>query len=233
MEIDLNSHVYMSIDIGGTSVPFITDAVIVMFIITAVIVLAVVLCTRKLSLVPSKVQNAAEILIDFVNNLSRNQIGRHYKPFAPFLCTFLLFLALSNTVAIFNIFPHFSMHPPTKNFNVALCLAIVTIVTVIFAEFRYKGFRGWLKSFYTPTPISAFVKLLDYVVRPLSLCLRLFGNILGGYIAMSLLYSAIPLVLPAFVSMYFDLFDGGLQAYVFIFLTTMYLAESTEEQEVS
>lgn len=248
LEVSIGSHVYASLDIGGKAVPFITDAVITMWIITAVIVLLIVLASRDIKKIPMGLQKAAEALIDFVNNLTKDQIGHHYKPFAPVICTFLLFIAMSNMVAIFNIIPsgqalsrifsspslesfEYSLHPPTKNFNVTLCLAVVTIILVTAAEFRYKGVKGWIKSFYTPSPISGFVKILDYAVRPMSLCLRLFGNVLGGYIAMTLLYGAIPLVLPAFVSMYFDLFDGVLQAYVFIFLTTMYLSEAVEEVE--
>lgn len=248
MGISIDSHVYYSIKIGDNSIPFITDAVVTMWIITAIILLFIFLATHNIKEIPSGIQKVAETLIDFINDLTRNQIGRHYKAFAPIICTFLLFIALSNLIAVFNIIPsgetlskligyqpienfEYSLHPPTKNFNVTICLALITITVVIVSEFRYKGFRNWLKGFYTPNPVFGFVKILDYVVRPLSLCLRLFGNVLGGYIAMTLLYSAIPLVLPAFVSMYFDLFDGVLQAYVFIFLTTMYLSEAVEETE--
>lgn len=245
LEISIESHIYYSINIGGKSIPFITDAVITMCIITAVIVLFVVLATKKLKKVPTGLQKPAEMLVDFINNLSKEQIGRHFKAFAPMVCTFLLFIAISNLAAIFNVIPsgkvlgkilpslkdfEFSIHPPTKNFNVTVCLALSVMVIVIITEFRYKGPRNWIKGFYKPNPIFGFVKILDYFVRPLSLCLRLFGNVLGGYIAMSLLYTAIPLVLPAFVSMYFDLFDGILQAYVFIFLTTMYLSEASENE---
>ncbi len=66
------------------------------------------------------------------------------------------------------------------------------------------------------------------MVRPMSLCLRLFGNILGGYISMTLLYGALPLVMPAIVGLYFDLFDGGLKAYIFVFLMSLYLTEAVE-----
>ena len=69
---------------------------------------------------------------------------------------------------------------------------------------------------------------MDYVVRPLSLALRLFGNIFGGYIVVELLYHACALVAPAIAGVYFDLFDGALQAYVFAFLTMVYLQEATE-----
>jgi F-type H+-transporting ATPase subunit a len=120
------------------------------------------------------------------------------------------------------------LRPPTKNLNVTLCLALMSILVALRAEFRHQGVRGWLRSFYRPTPVSAFVKLLDYAVRPMSLCLRLFGNMLGGAIVMSLIYVAMPLFAPAAVGVYFDLFDGVMQAYVFVFLTMIYIGEATE-----
>jgi F-type H+-transporting ATPase subunit a len=72
--------------------------------------------------------------------------------------------------------------------------------------------------------------LLEYIIRPLSLCLRLFGNILGGFVIMLLVEQAlpVPLVIPAILSLYFDFFDGLIQAVVFTFLTTLFVAEAVE-----
>jgi F-type H+-transporting ATPase subunit a len=72
--------------------------------------------------------------------------------------------------------------------------------------------------------------LLEYIIRPASLCLRLFGNILGGYIIMLLIEQAlpVPIILPAALSLYFDFFDGLIQAVVFTFLTTLFVAEAVE-----
>lgn len=120
------------------------------------------------------------------------------------------------------------MRPPTKDINITASFAIVTIVYVLVAGIRVKKFGGWLKSFAEPMPIMIPFKMLDYVIRPMSLCFRLFGNILGAYIIMELLYAAFAFALPAAFSIYFDLFDGGLQAYIFVFLTSMYLSEAIE-----
>lgn len=248
MEHMIETHVYYSIEINGKMVPFITDAVVNMWIVMAVLIAAALVLTRKLTKVPAGGQKIAEATVEFVNNLCKTQIGHHWKPFAPYLGTVLLFLVGSNLNAIFNIIPTgetlaaifnnpalaeftFGLHPPTKNFNVTLCLALMSLAVVIWAEFRYRGVKGWVRSFYKPTPISAFIKVLDYVVRPMSLCLRLFGNILGGFIVMSLIYMAAPFFAPAVIGIYFDLFDGVLQAYVFVFLTMLYLAEAVEVEE--
>ncbi|MDR1065812.1 MAG: F0F1 ATP synthase subunit A [Clostridiales bacterium] len=249
MEEAIESRVYYSIDIGGRSVPFITDAVVVSWIVMAIIMISVYFMTRRLKTVPDGKQNLAESLVEFIKNFTNGQIGeKHGKAFAAYLCTALLFLAVSNAISIINILPSgetlsaifhnpalvnfkIGILPPTKNFNVTLCLAVFSMVIVIGAEFRYKGIKGWLKSFYKPTPVSAFIKILDYVVRPMSLCMRLFGNVLGALIVMELLYHAVPLFAPAVFGVYFDIFDGLLQAYVFVFLTALYIAEAVETAE--
>lgn len=247
MESATNAHVYMYITMFGKQIPFITDAVIVSWIVMAIIMVGVLVMTRNMQTIPKGGQKVAEIIVDMINKMCENQLGKHGRTFAPYLGTVLIFLAVSNLIGLFDVIPsgsalaalfgnpalksfEFSLHPPTKNFNVTLCLALISIAVVFFAEFRYKGVKGWIRSFYKPSPISGFVKILDFFVRPLSLCLRLFGNIMGGTIVMALIYSSIPLILPAFVAIYFDLFDGLLQAYVFVFLTMLYLSESVEEE---
>ncbi len=248
MESAINTHVYTYITLFGQRIPFITDAVVVTWVIMGIVMVAALLLTRNLQTVPVGGQKVAEMAVEAVNKLCKAQIGPHWRTFAPYIGTVLAYLGVSNICAIFNIVPsgsalasitgnpalehwEFALHPPTKNINVTLCLALMSIVVVIWAEFRFKGARGWLRGFYKPTPISGFVKILDFFTRPLSLCLRLFGNIMGGTIVMTLIYNALPWILPAFVAIYFDLFDGLLQAYVFVFLTMIYLSEAVETEE--
>ena len=247
MDDVVNSVVYMYVNINGKPVPFITDAVVIMWIISAVIIALLWFMTRKLKEIPHGAQNIAEIYVDFLNNFSRDRIGRAYKIFAPYIGMMLIFIVMSNIIGIFDIIPsgkrlaaifgnprfegiNLAMEPPTKNFNVTLCLALCTMLIFVVSEFRFKGVRGWWRGFYRPSPIFGFVKILDYIVRPMSLCLRLFGNILGGFIVMHLLYSVAPLIIPGIVGIYFDLFDGILQAYVFVVLTSLYFSEAVETE---
>jgi F-type H+-transporting ATPase subunit a len=72
--------------------------------------------------------------------------------------------------------------------------------------------------------------ILDYIIRPASLCLRLFGNMLGGFIIMQLIAAVIPVFVPPLFSLYFDFFDGLIQALVFSFLTTLFLSEAVETE---
>ncbi|MDR1438509.1 MAG: F0F1 ATP synthase subunit A [Clostridiales bacterium] len=248
MEHAIETETYAYLTIGGRKIPFITDTVVCMWVIMAIIMACVFIIARTLKTVPGRKQAVAEIVVSFARSFAGAQIGERGRAFAPYLGAMLIFLAVGNSIAIFNVIPSgealsaifgnpalrgfsFALHPPTKDLNVTLCLALASIIIVICAEFRYKGVKGWLAGFYRPTPISAFIKLLDYIVRPLSLCLRLFGNMLGGLIVMQLLYGALPIAAPAVVGIYFDLFDGGLQAYVFVFLTALYIAEAAEPPE--
>jgi len=246
----IDGEVYATLSINGQEIPLINDAVITLWIVSLIIIAALLALTSNLKIIPGRKQAAAEIMYEFCNKFAVDQIGVNGRGYAPYLGTLLLFLGVSNMIALINVIPggdflsklfnnpefehfHFSLHPPTRNFNVTLCLALVSMAVVIHAEFKYKGARGWLETFYKPMPLFGFVKILDYIVRPMSLCLRLFGNILGAVIVMTLLYGMIsfPLLYPAVFGIYFDILDGGLQAFVFVFLTATYLSEAAESHE--
>jgi len=79
-----------------------------------------------------------------------------------------------------------------------------------------------------PVPVVAPITILEIVIRPLSLCMRLFGNMLAGFVVLELLKYFVPLICPIPVSFYFDIFDGLLQAYVFVFLTALFMTEEME-----
>lgn len=244
MQEHLETHAVASLDLGGAEpVAFITDAVIISWVVMAFLMITAVLVTRKLKTVPGTVQSLFEWYVEFTRSFIKENIGHHYRGYVEYIAIVALFLLISNSMALFNIIPSFTytyddgtvwafhgfpVHQPTKNINVCACLAIMSIVMMIYSEFKYKGLRGWGRSWYKPSPVNGFVKILDYVVRPLSLSLRLFGNMMGGFIVMGLLYIAFPWVVPAVVGIWFDFFDGILQAGVFAFLTTVYIAEAVE-----
>ncbi|MBR3645274.1 MAG: F0F1 ATP synthase subunit A, partial [Lachnospiraceae bacterium] len=105
----------------------------------------------------------------------------------------------------------------------------MSILIFVGATIKHKGFFKWLKSLINP------INILDLFTRPLSLCMRLFGNVLGAFVVMKLVELALAsvcggyfVVVPPILSLYFDLFDGLLQAYVFVFLTSLYIKEAIE-----
>ena len=91
-----------------------------------------------------------------------------------------------------------------------------------------KGVKKWFKSFAEPVAVIAPINVLEIFIRPLSLCMRLFGNVLGAFVIMELIKQILPVGLPLPFSFYFDIFDGLIQAYVFVFLTSLFIKEAVE-----
>ena len=83
-----------------------------------------------------------------------------------------------------------------------------------------------LKSLAAPTPVMTPMNILEIAIRPTSLCMRLFGNVLGAFVIMELIKLVVPVFVPAVFSLYFDLFDGLIQTYVFVFLTSLFMKET-------
>lgn len=105
------------------------------------------------------------------------------------------------------------------------------MVLIYGAQFRYRGLLGGLRQFAEPMPLLIPINLMEVAIRPLALCMRLFGNILGAFIIMEMLKLLVPVVLPAVFSLYFDLFDGLIQTVVFVFLTTLFTGEGIKEED--
>ena len=111
---------------------------------------------------------------------------------------------------------------------VTIALSLMSIVLIEVSGVRAKGMKGWLKSFTQPIAVVTPINILELVTRPLSLCMRLFGNVLGAFVIMELIKMVVPVFVPMVFSLYFDFFDGLIQAYVFVFLTSLFIAEATE-----
>ncbi|MDO8685061.1 MAG: F0F1 ATP synthase subunit A [Clostridiales bacterium] len=241
----ISSHTLFEIKVFGLIIP-VSDSVVMTWMVMLIMVVASVLLTRNFKLIPSGVQNFVESIVEFINNFARQNIGYHWKTFAPFVGTMFLFLIISNTISIFSIIPsgeelyrltgwafferlpEFKIRPPTRDLNIPLGMAVLTVITVTVAGIKVKGVKGWLHSFFEPVGFIFPLKIAENFIRIMSLSFRLFGNVLGAFIIMEILYAIMPAALPAAFSLYFDLFDGVLQAYIFVFLTTLYIAEAVE-----
>lgn len=201
----------------------ISESVVVTWIIMAVLVLASILLVRNLKVEnPGKVQLALESAISWASDFFEGIIGKENRRYIPYLITVLLFLGVSNTIALLGF------KPPTKDLNVTAALAIMSMCLIEFSGIRKNGLKHWVKHFASPVPVVAPIMILEVVIRPLSLCMRLFGNMLAGFVVMELLKTLVPLLIPIPVSFYFDIFDGLLQAYVFVFLTALFMTEEME-----
>ena len=201
----------------------ISESVVVTWIIMAVLVIVSIFLTRGLKIEnPGKVQLVLESAISWAQDFCEGIIGKQNRRYIPYLITVLLFLGVSNTIALLGF------KPPTKDLNVTAALAIMSMCLIEFSGIRKNGLKHWVKHFASPVPVVAPIMVLEVVIRPLSLCMRLFGNMLAGFVVMELLKTLVPLLIPIPVSFYFDIFDGLLQAYVFVFLTALFMNEEME-----
>ena len=205
---------------GGIPVP---QSTVITWVIIAILTVLAIWLTHGLNRKPGRRQIVAEIFVGFINGFCKNTLGEKYwRTFAPYLGTIGLYLGLANISGLFGV------TPPTKDLNVTAGLAIMSAILIYGAQFRYHGLGGGLKKFGQPVAIVAPLNVMEIGIRPLSLCMRLFGNIFAGFVIMELLKMLMPVVLPIPFSLYFDVFDGMLQAIVFVFLTTLFLSESLD-----
>ena len=122
------------------------------------------------------------------------------KRYIPYLMTVVVYIGFANVCGIFGF------TPPTKDLNVTAGMAVMSIVLIEYAGIHQKGIKGFGKSFLEPIPIMLPINIMEVLIRPTSLCMRLFGNILGGFVVMKLIEFICPLLLPIPLSLYFDFF---------------------------
>ena len=208
---------------GGIDIP---ESIAVSWGIMAFLVIVSILLTRNLKVNHiSKRQAILETAVVTMDNFFKDLLGEAGKQYVPYLITVALYIACSNVIGVFGV------KPPTKDLDVTAALALMSIVLIEYAGVRARGGAGFLKSLAAPTPIMTPMNILEIAIRPTSLCMRLFGNVLGAFVIMELIKLVVPVFVPAVFSLYFDLFDGLIQTYVFVFLTSLFMKESIGDEE--
>lgn len=218
---ELNCQTAFTIPVfGGIGV---TESVVVTWVIMAALVVFAILFTRNLKVENiSKRQLVLETTIGGLQNMISDIIGEKGIKYVPYLATVIIYLGVANMIGLLGF------KPPTKDLNVTAGLAIMSIILIEAASIQAKGVKKFFKSFAEPVAIIAPINVLEIFIRPLSLCMRLFGNVLGAFVVMELLKMVVPPILPVPFSLYFDIFDGLIQAYVFVFLTSLFIKEAIE-----
>lgn len=209
------------------TIPFVnievSEATVVTWIIMAVLVAASMLLTRNLKVYgPGRRQLLLEAAVSKIYDFFDGILGREGRRYIPYLMSVAIYIGAANLIGIFGF------KAPTKALNVTAGLAVMSIILIEYAGLRQKGAKGWLHSFAEPVAVVAPINVLELFIRPLSLCMRLFGNVLGAFVIMELIKLVIPVGAPALLSLYFDLFDGLIQTYVFVFLTALFVREAIE-----
>lgn len=199
---------------GGT---WVTNTVTTTWIIMIALTLLSIFLTRKLSDVPGKKQNIAEILVDTVNGLVAQTMGESKLYFAPYMLTLIMFLAVANLSGLLGF------RPPTADLNTTFALSLLTFGMTIFFGIKSKK-MGYIKGFGEPFIFMLPTNIIGELANPISLSFRLFGNILGGVVIMTLLYQVIPLGVPAVLHAYFDVFSGLVQTFIFTMLSMVFIS---------
>lgn len=222
----LNIEEVFGFDIGSVHIGF-DETTVVSWIIIALLTVAAILLTRNFKVTGeiSKRQQIMELIYEKAEGFFKGILSPKVYNFIPWLMTVALYIGMSNIIGLLGF------KPPTKSMQVTAALAITSIVIVEYCAFKDKGFLGRIKAFTKPIWVITPINILEVFTKPLSLCMRLFGNVLAAFTIMELIKIYVPVVIPMVLSLYFDLFDGLLQAYIFVFLTSLYIQEAVEDEE--
>ncbi|MBS4538328.1 F0F1 ATP synthase subunit A [Clostridium sp. D2Q-11] len=219
----------MTLTLFGNEI-FIPSTIINSWIIVILLSIFAIVVNRKLKKVnaaekPSGLINVIEMSVEGVQSLVKSTMGDKNLGFVPYIGTLAIYLAVAN------LFGLLGFKPPTSDYNVPLALALITFFMTQYYGIKSKGLGGYTKSFFEPIPFLAPLNVIGELANPVSLSFRLFGNILSGVIIMGLLYGALgwiaPIVTPA-LHVYFDLFAGLIQTFIFIMLTMVFVSMAME-----
>ena len=232
----------------------ITETVVSGALVFLILAIASYFLGRNLKKRPGGRQVLVEKVVGMLYNMVGDTMGKHNLRFAPYIGTLFCSSLLGSLIGMTGFF-----RSTTADLSTTLTWALVTSVLVWYHNIKNNGFLGWLKGFTEPIVVMTPMNVVSEVAQPIALAFRHFGNVAGGGVLMSMVYSAlaglsslvlgwipnaflssIPLFqlgVPAVLSLYFDLFSGFVQAYVFCLLTMVYiggsLPEPQEDQENS
>lgn len=193
----------------------------------------------------SRRQLVAEWIVEKTNGLVRENMGKRFMGFAPFVAGIMALSAFSSLMSLVGL------RPPTSDMNVVAGWAI--LVFVLITHYKLKGGLGpYVKGFFEPVPVFAPFNIIGEFATPVSMSFRHYGNVLSGVVISTLVAAGLsglsslllgwlpgvlgrfPLLrigLPAILSLYFDLFSGCLQAFIFAMLTMLYISNGFPEED--
>ena len=226
-DIDFMIHGVFSYELFGQTVWITTTHVCVLIVMLVIIVFCIAAgrTVKHASDVPGTFQNIAELVVEMLDNMIGGVMGKFSPKFRNYIGTIFIFILLSNISGLFGL------RPPTADYGVTLALGIMTFSLIHFNKFKHQKVKGVIAGLCDPWPIWAPINVIGDVAVPISLSLRLFANVLSGTVMLALVYgllSKIAIVWPAALHVYFDLFSGAIQTYVFCMLTMTYVNDAIE-----
>ncbi|MBN1957026.1 MAG: F0F1 ATP synthase subunit A [Desulfuromonadales bacterium] len=194
--------------------------------VMAVLILVAFFASRAVTMVPSGVQNLMEVVVTGVEGLIEETMGKEGKAYFPLIATFALFILVCNLIALI---PGF--YPPTANLNTNAALALTVFALTHIVGFKKHGV-AYLKHFMGPiiwlAPLMFIIEIIGHMARPLSLTLRLFGNMYGHEVVLMIFLALVPLFLPI-PMMLMGVLIAFIQTFVFTLLAMIYIAGALEE----
>ncbi len=174
----------------------------------------------------TKFQVMIELLVDGFESFTMSTMGEKNKKFSMFYGPLFLFILVSNLLGLIGL------RPPTADIATTFALSLTTFFMVQMYGVKSKGFGGYYKELFEPVPVLFPLNVIGELSNPVSLSFRLFGNILGGTIIMALYYTMMPwfalIGIPSVLHLYFDIFAGVLQTFIFIMLSMTFVSSAME-----
>lgn len=239
------AQIYFTVPMPLQDLP-ITEAQVVSLAVILAVTGACLFLTHGLSARhPTARQHLAEWMVKAVDGLVQTNMGEYFSGFAPFIAAMLALSAFSSLSSLLGLFP------PTSDINVTAGWAILVFILITYYKMKC-GPLHYIKSFGDPVPLLSPLNIISEVATPISMAFRHYGNVLSGAV-ISVLVAAglqglsrillgwlpgflgefpfLQIGLPAVLSIYFDVFSGCLQAYIFAMLTMLYVASGFPEDE--
>ena len=210
------------INLWGIALSFNVKTIIMTWIVMAALIIFALLAKKNMGIIPNPFQVVAELLVAAFYNLCVDTLEdeRLGKKYFPLICALFMFLLLSNWLGIFP-----KLCEPTRDLNTPLGMGIMGFVIAQYAGIREKGLKQYLKEYMDPIFFMAPLNIIGEIAKVVSISFRLFGNIMGGAIIIIVVsYLVYSLLLPPILNLFFGLFVGTVQAFVFTMLTLVYIS---------
>lgn len=227
-------HWTYNLSILGHGVTINMDTLITMWFSMIILIVIAFISTRTLKMVPGKMQLCAEGIIKYFNNIAKASMGNdNAQKHIAIILTLFMFILTANLVGQLPLkIIHLTtgeLASPNNDINMTAAMAIVVSIYYIFFGIQKNGFRFFFKGFSIDGIIITLVDMLELFVRPFSLALRLFANILAGELLVATFISLCAIVIPL-PFMLFELFVALIQALVFTLLSTTYISMAVQDE---
>lgn len=223
------------ISLPGITIP-VTYSVVAQWIVMILVMILALFITGRLDEVPKGRQVWAEYIVDMIDRMVKENMGKGFEGFTPYIGTLVIYLLFLNLTGLAGF------KPPTSDLSVALGLAAISFVVIHSTAIKKQGFAHYLAGYAKPYGFMLPLNIIERIFQPISLSLRLFGNITAAYILVELIYSGLEglsrslgLGIPFFQTLipipfhiYFDLFDGAIQMFIFAMLTMIFTKVTSE-----